>query len=370
LRGRFVFSGYTSLTRQSAGSVNIDREGRGEAMRPQLVRQVLETSIRAKQNMMLVGAPGCGKTDLAHQASNGIADLLLFHPVVSDPTDFKGYPTLKVDTGKGEFIPFSDLYSLIKADRPTVAFFDDLGQAMPSVQAAVMQLILGGAVGSHKVNLDHVVFWAATNRREDMAGVQGILEPVKSRFISIVQVEQNIEDWTKWALSIGHVEPDVVGFLNFKPEYLTKFEPTKAMTNSPSARTITHLSDIIQAGYPGEALFDLFVGAAGEAAATEFMAFRRDYKRLPDIDLILLEPKSAPVPAIQEPALLYAVCGALSARVDLRNFDKAIQYVERLPAEFTVLAMKMIVGKNGPNVQNNRAFIEWASRNQEVLFDG
>ena len=67
------------------------------------------------------------------------------------------------------------------------SFLDDLGQAPMSVQAAAMQLILARRINGFKIS-DKVIFMAATNRREDKAGVTGILEPVKSRFAWIVEL--------------------------------------------------------------------------------------------------------------------------------------------------------------------------------------
>ncbi len=73
------------------------------------------------------------------------------------------------------------------ATKLTACFIDDLGQATPAVQAAAMQLILARTLNGHRVS-DHVVFIAATNRRTDRAGVSGILEPVKSRFATLVEL--------------------------------------------------------------------------------------------------------------------------------------------------------------------------------------
>ncbi len=118
------------------------------------------------------------------------------HPVVSDPTDFKGLPGIIGD--KAEFLPFGDLRQMIEADKPTIVFLDDLGQAPAVVQAACMQLLLARQINGKKIS-GHIVFIAATNRREDRAGVTGILEPVKSRFKTILDLEVSADEWTEWA---------------------------------------------------------------------------------------------------------------------------------------------------------------------------
>jgi len=52
----------------------------------------------------------------------------------------KGLPF--VVNNNAEFLPFGNLRKLINADKLTVCFFDDLGQATPAVQSSAMQLIL------------------------------------------------------------------------------------------------------------------------------------------------------------------------------------------------------------------------------------
>src|SRR5688572_28860406 len=139
--------------------------------------------------VLIKGKPGIGKSDITEQAAIAAnCKLIISHPVVSDPTDYKGLPFAM--NGEAHFLPYSDLKKLIDAKEPTVFFLDDLGQAPAAVQAACMQLILARQLNGHKIS-DFVTFLAATNRKEDKAAVSGLLEPVKSRFASIVELEVN-----------------------------------------------------------------------------------------------------------------------------------------------------------------------------------
>ena len=121
-------------------------------------------------NILIVGSPGIGKTDTVDQICKELNyDLIISHPVVSDPTDYKGFPF--VIDNKADFIPFGDLRQLIEAKKETVYFLDDLGQSPASVQAACMQLLLSRQINGHKIS-EKIRFVAATNRREDKAGVR------------------------------------------------------------------------------------------------------------------------------------------------------------------------------------------------------
>jgi len=327
-------------------------------MYPKELKEVLLKTVRAGLPVLIKGAPGIGKSDIVHQVANKLEmDILVSHPVVSDPTDFKGLPGI-VD-GKAEFLPFGDLRALITAKRPTIAFLDDLGQAPAVVQAAAMQLILARRVNGHKVS-DKVVFIAATNRRQDKAGVTGILEPVKSRFATILELEANADDWIEWAID-NQMPPELIGFIHFRPALLNSEEATADIVNHPCPRTIAYCGALINAGLDS---LEVLSGAVGEGCASELVGFLKIYKSLPNISAILLDPKNAEIPT--DPASIYAVVSALVEKASEDNADRIIRYSNRLPIDFNVLLVRAMIRKE-PKVQNTKGFIDWASRNQDVL---
>lgn len=331
-------------------------------MKPSDLKKLLSFSVTNRFPVLIKGKPGIGKSDIVTQAAaDAGADLIISHPVVSDPTDFKGLPFPGQD-GSAHFMPFGELNKLIQADKPTIFFLDDLGQAPASVQAACMQLILARRINGHAVS-DHVTFIAATNRREDKAAVSGLLEPVKSRFASIVELEVNTDDWVKWALK-NNMPTELISFIRFRPELLDKFEATRDIVNSPSPRTVAYVGKLQNAGLPVGIEYEVFKGAAGEAFAAEYMAFLKVYKNLPSIDQIISNPDAAPVP--EEPAVLYALSGAIAAKANDQNIGALIKYLNRLPGEISVASMKDAATRK-PDICATRPFIEWASDNADVI---
>lgn len=311
-------------------------------MRPSNAVRFLQGAIRMRRSVLLVGAPGVGKTDIVTQAAAAEgADLIVSHPVVSDPTDAKGLPWPVADRGEATFLPFGDLARAIKAERPTVWLLDDLGQAAPATQAAYMQLILARRVNGHALS-DKVTILACSNRRTDRAGVTGMLEPVKSRFLSIVEIEPSLDDWCVWALN--HDLPTaLVAFHRFRGgELLCKFAPAADMSQSPVPRTWAHLAEIEAWGLPDSVEAEAMAGAVGEGAATEYLAFRRMVGSLVTADQILLDPSTAALPG--EPSACYAVCTALAARANVNNFDRVVTYATRLvdagKGEFAALTLR------------------------------
>ncbi|MFY9327091.1 MAG: AAA family ATPase, partial [Georgfuchsia sp.] len=308
---------------------------------------------------LIVGAPGVGKSDLVAQAAKAAnADLIISHPAVSDPTDAKGLPWPGKDGEHATFLPFGELAQALKATSRTVWFLDDLGQATAAVQASFMQLILARRVNGHLLP-DAVTFVAATNRRGDKAGVNGILEPVKSRFKSIVELAPALEDWCHWAINAG-VPAELIAFLRFRPELLHSFIPSADMENTPSPRTWHAVSDLMtktKLAQHTALLFPAVAGAVGEGAAIEFVSFLKTFRNLVSPDAILMAPDSAAIP--EEPSALYAVSGALAHRATEANFDRVIKYLSRLKAagfeEFAAYCFQDALTKT-PAIANSPAF--------------
>ena len=248
-------------------------------MRPSHVYQFLKIAIEKNYPTLLKSAPGCAKTSLVEQACKDLGvDLIVAHPVVSESVDFKGMPWVYQDAKLGRpvavFVPFNQLEQLINATKKTVFFLDDLGQAVTTVQAACMQLILARSLNEHQIS-DEVVFFAATNRKQDKAGVSGILEPVKSRFHTILEVDVNIDDWIDWAYK-HNMPAGLVQYIRWrKGPSLFGPMPTLDITNSPCPRTVTKVGEMLNGGIPEALRSEVFKGACGEAWGNEFAGFLR-----------------------------------------------------------------------------------------------
>lgn len=332
-------------------------------MKPKQLTKLLAHSFRHNLKVLVKGSPGIGKSDIITQAAaTAEADLIMMHPVVSDPTDFKGMPAV-VKEGKvnlAEFLPFGDLRRLLQADSLTVCFIDDIGQAEPAVQKALMQLLQARCINNMKLS-DHVIFCGATNDTTHMAGVSSMLEPVKSRWDTIVELTPSVEDWKQWALTTGNMPPVLIAFIELRPDLLSAFKATRDLTNSPSPRTAASIGKWINSGITDPEIIE---GAAGAGFAAEFSAFMRTWQNMPDINSIKSDPASAILP--QDPATHFAVCSALTHFADKDCFPAFHSYLSRLPSEWQVKAMRDIILKH-PNLAETPTFIQWASNNAQAL---
>lgn len=341
-------------------------------MKPSSLLSFLASAFAAPRPrpILITGAPGIGKSDLVAQAAETAgADLILSHPAVADPTDAKGLPWVSPDATEATFLPFGELAAAMRAERPTVWFLDDLGQAPPAVQASYMQLLLARRVNGHMLP-DCVSFVAATNRRTDRAGVSGILEPVKSRFAAIVELAADIGDWSRWALA-HDIPAELVAFLRFRPDLLSDFNPSADLTNSPSPRTWSAAAWILSLDLPKAERAEALAGSVGLGASTEFLAFLDMFRQLPSIDAILIDADAAIIP--DGPSARYAVCTALAARAGEVAFPRVARYAERLheagAGDFAALLVRDMIRKI-PAVQHTPAFARLATSDLASLFIG
>lgn len=324
------------------------------------VADVMETAIHVRKPLLLYGEPGVAKTSVTKQVTGRLAhDFLVSHPGFEQPSDVQGLPWPEKGKNKATFLPMGQFAKALNVKRPTVWLLDDFGLATPLMQGAYMQLLLEREINGHRLP-DCITIIVATNDRKHKAGVQGLLEPVKSRMLSMIHVEAHLPDWLDWAYG-NRIDPMVIAFLQLRgleypfeeelPEGATEeqqiehvkkakeakakqlfcvFDPTSDMTNCPSPRTWEHVSDWLKGGLKKKHYREVFTGAVGKAAATEFVGFLEIYQDLPNVDALLLDPDHARLPT--KPSSFFAVATALAARSTPKTFNSINRYAQRIHA--------------------------------------
>ncbi|HEX7213659.1 MAG TPA: ATP-binding protein [Methylomirabilota bacterium] len=328
---------------------------------PAEAQAILRKTIPERLPILLAGAPGVGKTAIVSQVAHELArELVVSHPVTSDPTDFRGLPWM-VD-GKATFLPIGDLARLIAlGDRPAVWLIDDLGQALTSTQAAVMQLVHRDSRALNGFSLpDNVAIVACTNRAEDRAGVGAFLAPLVSRFTTVLTVCPEAKSFVPWAIQHGGFHPVVAAFLRWKEDYLLDTSrPSHSLEQRCSPRTWDNVSRLLKLGLRSSELAAPIQGAITPSIATEFLAFLQVFENLPDIDLVRADPDGAPLPPSVDAT--YATAVHLARKVERADFDLIARYVARLAPEFQLLFNLSSITRK-PELRSTTAYIAWASR--------
>ena len=336
-------------------------------MRISELKTYMPKLIAGNDPVVLVAGPGVGKTEVILSAAKEMGyKAKLFHPAVSDPTDFKGQPYAYLEDGKAKarHLPYEDLDCLIQAEEPTVAFFDDMGQATPATQAALMQPFQQREVSGHKIS-DKVKFIGATNRAEDKAGVASMIEPLKGR-ATLINVETHPDDWCAWAYEQEDMPPEIPAFIRFRPELLNNFKPSRDMNNTPTPRNWSRVANKLRNKLDS---FELIAGDIGEEATGQFKSFVKIMNDLPDVDDVINNPHTAKVPDKKEPSVMYALMGALSYKSRPGTIEGITEYLSRVPAEFSVMCMQDCIAKNKTNstFRNHKAVTKWCIEHQDVM---
>jgi len=305
-----------------------------ETMRINQYIQLMETALEKKRRVMGVGAPGVGKTFGAMAAAQhqGFDFIGLCSPL-EDPSTIRGYPS-RGTNGEATHCLFDGVAKAFKADKPTLLFFDDLGMASESTMRAIIRLVQFGEIDGRKLP-DCVLIGAATNDVGHGAGVYGMIEPLKSRFHSIVTVEANLEDTIIYGLANGWPS-DMLAYLRNDPGALHDWKPAKNMQpDGACPRSWEYAAGWVNDGVEDN---EILAGCVGKAQATKYLAFRQLVNELPDVDAVILNPETAAVP--ENPSARYLVSMALASKMTAGNFSQILTYAQRLPQMFRAFCIR------------------------------
>ena len=312
-------------------------------------------AISASEPVIIWGPPGVGKSDMVRQvAASDSRELRDVRAVQLDPVDLRGLPY--IDHGVSRWaIP-----DFLPQTGRGLLFLDEINRSAAMVQNACLQLILDRRLGDYKLP-DGWEIVAACNRESDGGGVTKMTSALTSRFTHI-EVEPDLDDWCRWA-DLNGVSLALISFLRWRPELLHQFDRNER--SFPCPRTWAKVNRILAQKLDSDIEYLLIVGLVGQAAAVQFAAFQRVYKSLPNLDSILLNPSSESIPT--DSAVLYALSVGLGRKANCNNLGRVMTYLDRLPSEFSVLAIKDAV-KRDLTLKATPEFTKWSVRNSSVIF--
>lgn len=296
----------------------------------------LEKHLPKRKRVLAVGKPGVGKTYGFQAACNRIgAELITVCSPLQSPVKIGGYPRPPAEAdGDATHCLFDGIARAFRATRPTVLLFDDLGMANGETLKAIVDLIQFGRIDGRTLP-DCVTVAGATNDVGHGADVQGLIEPLKTRWHTILPVETSVDAVVVFGLA--HDWPsDLCAFLKNNPEALHDWKPSKNMSiDGACPRGWSYVAEWIA---DGEDDPEVIAGCVGKGRATEYLAFRGLIGDLPDIDQVLLDPDGAPVP--DNPSAKFLISSALSARMTAGNFGACVKYLKRLPGMFRAYSIR------------------------------
>ncbi len=310
-------------------------------------------------------SPGLGKTQIHLQVAARIRKqhdiafpVVVQHLATADATDFKGLPFAEVSPD-GDRVVAWHRQPWLTIKQPFMLFLDEYSQGAPMVKNATAPLLLDHTIDGVSLPKGSWVC-AASNRAEDKAAVTKDPSHIPNRLTTLT-LDFDVEDFRRHMLAKGKAM-EFIAFSNFRPGSINDFDPAREINATP--RQWEFVADEFEA-LPKEIRPTCIAGRVGQGRADEFEAFLRICSEMPNPDHCIMDPTGAPVPA--GGAAQYAISGALSHKASTSNLDRVIQYMDRLPAEFGVMAVKDAVVRTGGDLCNCAAFVDYSLKHQEVL---
>jgi hypothetical protein len=327
---------------------------------------------------MLVGSPGIGKSAVIHElARKWNLKVIDFRLAQADPTDMLGFPNIDLERGKACYYPF-DTFPLEGDEIPInpetgeqyagwLIFYDEMNSADRGVQKAAYKVIQDKMVGNQKLHPNCVQI-AAGNLASDGA----IVEETSSALASRIQHYHMISDapgWLEWASANNidyriraHIEFDNANLNTFDPKLLNRGEDK----TFPCERTWHNLSKKL-AFFELDEPHAIICAAAtiSEGMARQFISWTKIYDTLPTFSEILADPTGAVLP--NNPSGQYAITGMLASNTTASNAGTALNYLDRLPAEYQTTCM-MDMLKRKPELTTHPEIVEWISTNALEFF--
>ena len=335
------------------------------AIRPtKLVAEIFDNML-ANLNTMIWGGPGIGKSEIPQQcAAERNITLLDFRANLFDPVDVRGVPYVAQQTGTNKrFTRWAvpDIFPIAERDGERGIFMiDELPTAPPATQNAFLQLLLTRQVGNYRIP-DGWSMIAAGNRLTDAAAVYQMPSPVRNR-LAHYELEASLEDWCTWA-NANNIDSTLISFLRYRPGLLYDFNPESYAF--PTPRSWSFVDKRLKLPKVDEdRLFYGVSSLVGDGPAGEYMAFRQICTSLPDIDALIANPST--YKKDDNPAVLYALTGALAAQACDTKITNIVKVIEKLPVEFQVVGIKSSLGVDSTLI-HNAAIKSWVSKNSNVI---
>ena len=315
----------------------------------------LDVMVDQRKPIMLWGPPGVGKSKICQQtAEKRGAHYVDVRAVMLDPVDLRGIPS--IEDGRTlwnppAFLPPTD------SDEEWIINLEELPTAPPMVQATLYQLALDRQIGEYSLPERATVI--ACGNREGDGGVFNRFSPALSSRFHHCELKADPDVWKDWAIH-NDIAPQVIFFLEYRPDYLHVFEPRSKEHTFPCPRTWEFASDVTKRNdsIPFEIERNVYVGILGETVAIEYHSFLQIQRELPHPQVVIDDPTGCDIPSNM--SAIHALCGALCQKADDTNFDSIVTFAKRLREELGEFLIYSCVKRN-QNLQYTKAYIAWTA---------
>lgn len=328
--------------------------------------------------MFVWGGAGVGKSTIIRSVADDLGiGFIDFRLAQREPVDMRGLPVPNKETHTVEWYVTSDFPS--DPNSKGIILFDELPAADSSLQIAAFEIILDRRFGKLYSLPNGWYVIAAGNRTTDHAGAKSILSPLANRFLH-VELDTNTEDWVLWAQQ-HDIHPSVIGFINYRNEYLFHMDHENLERGWPSPRSwerVSHILNLYSNLDPDSpVLRKLVYGLVGNRAGVEFIEFYKNNSQFDNVLEYMLNPNlEFEIPDRADAR--YAVVSSMNYLLwrgkddedQKKRIDGFFRISMRLPADFAALAMLSAMAGNSKKMEaycadtlfHHPRYKEWAKK--------
>ena len=212
-------------------------------------------------------------------------------------------------------------------DRLHIVFFDEITNALPSIQGIAFNIVLDREVNGVWKLPENARIVAAGNDMKDSLAANQLAEPLFNRFAH-VYIKTTTESWLKWA-SENNIHPAIYAYIAFKQGETLRSKYDGEKPNADPRKWEMASKMLYSTGRP-----EMLRALVGEDITREFVQFCN--QQVITLDDVINENYTDRDIEVLNTAERYATTMGLS-QVDDTNLEKVRSFVARLGAEFVAI---------------------------------
>ena len=207
-------------------------------------------------------------------------------------------------------------------DKLHIVFFDEITNALPSIQGAAFNIVLDKEVNGIWKLPENARVVAAGNDMKDSLAANELAEPLFNRFAH-VYIKTTVESWLKWA-SENNIHPAICAYIAFKREDALRSKYDGEKPNADPRKWEMASKMLYATGKP-----EMLRALVGEDIANEFVMFCK--QRVITLEDVLNENYTENDLKLNTSEIYLTVVGL--SQVDEANFIKVREFVLKLGGE-------------------------------------
>lgn len=305
--------------------------------------KVYNFGLKTKNNLIIFGNPGIGKSEIAEQCAAQLnLDTLCIDLSIIEAPDLIGLPSVK--EGKTiwaapEFLPYDFSIS------PKVLILDEIDKVKQELQPALLQLLLKRTINNKPINIGGIIL--TSNNIEDNSYSQLISHALTNRCMAF-QLKADFESWRIWAVA-KNINPLIIGFLYSNREQFSKQpkDPLDYAYPSPRSWVLASRDYDVATDLDQNLRIKIIAGHVGESASIKLKLWISLFKEVEIRAKRLIHDGIIPESLREEEKIILSIRAIIILKslldddqIKSQNLDNLFKWMLSLREEYCIAAIK------------------------------